>query len=586
MANELERMLVSIEADTQKLRKAMREADSAVEGYENKVNTALSKAESRFDTHGSALLKRAAAIGAAFVGVNNVVAQLGAGANISVMSEQIGITVEKYQQLRNAIVAVGGNSAALDSALKKLATEFAQLKAGTGELDEFLRKHLPTVREQMRAQTDVAGAIDVAIDAISRLGSQHEKALIAAKLFGDGNAELINIFSRGVIGVRAAAAEVEKFGGTLDKEAADRLRDAKITVDTLTTALSNNFVLALAEAIKHVKSLGTSLSDFLGLDTKDTTVVAESIRSVGVASTDATSRVAGFAAAARRMRNEWEATVTPALKLAKAPLPPFITELDFTVADKLAALERKRLEANGEAFAAIKANMDDELEEFRRLLVEKKITNDQFEASRVALNQIAAKSIGDAYAKEREEFTRTAESFGTALTSPIQSAFSQMVRGQKVEWREMLAEMAANVATTFANKSLFEPLAAGLGGATATALGFGGNSTNSASSFLSNILPNLFRAGGGDVRAGTPVMVGERGPERFVPAVPGRVEPMGRSASGNTSSVTNHYTIDARGAEIGVEQRIMAGIAAAERQRVAAPAAVARERRRFPARTG
>jgi hypothetical protein len=47
------------------------------------------------------------------------------------------------------------------------------------------------------------------------------------------------------------------------------------------------------------------------------------------------------------------------------------------------------------------------------------------------------------------------------------------------------------------------------------------------------------RAGGGDVFAGQSYTVGERGPERFVPSVAGRIEPNG---SGGVSVVINNYS--------------------------------------------
>lgn len=65
-------------------------------------------------------------------------------------------------------------------------------------------------------------------------------------------------------------------------------------------------------------------------------------------------------------------------------------------------------------------------------------------------------------------------------------------------------------------------------------------------------------AGGGDVSGGTPYLVGERGPELFVPDVSGSIVPNGKSLGG----VVNNYTIDARGADPGVERRIVRALKA------------------------
>jgi hypothetical protein len=54
-------------------------------------------------------------------------------------------------------------------------------------------------------------------------------------------------------------------------------------------------------------------------------------------------------------------------------------------------------------------------------------------------------------------------------------------------------------------------------------------------------------ASGGPVSAGTPYMVGEQGPELFVPAMSGRIVPNGGGAGGGVTIVNN---IDARGSSI------------------------------------
>ena len=65
----------------------------------------------------------------------------------------------------------------------------------------------------------------------------------------------------------------------------------------------------------------------------------------------------------------------------------------------------------------------------------------------------------------------------------------------------------------------------------------------------------LFRADGGPVTAGQPYIVGERGPEWFVPNRGGTVLPNGTApASGPVIHQT--ISIDARGADAGVEARL------------------------------
>jgi phage-related minor tail protein len=64
---------------------------------------------------------------------------------------------------------------------------------------------------------------------------------------------------------------------------------------------------------------------------------------------------------------------------------------------------------------------------------------------------------------------------------------------------------------------------------------------------------------GGSVGAGDTLLVGERGPELFVPRSAGTVVPNSR-IDGGGSTYAPTYNIDARGSDIGVEQKIRAAL--------------------------
>jgi hypothetical protein len=73
---------------------------------------------------------------------------------------------------------------------------------------------------------------------------------------------------------------------------------------------------------------------------------------------------------------------------------------------------------------------------------------------------------------------------------------------------------------------------------------------------LSGAIGSIFgRAGGGSVAASTPYMVGERGPELFVPHSAGRIEP---AAGGAATPLSVSINIDARGAAPDTAQRLQA----------------------------
>jgi hypothetical protein len=80
-------------------------------------------------------------------------------------------------------------------------------------------------------------------------------------------------------------------------------------------------------------------------------------------------------------------------------------------------------------------------------------------------------------------------------------------------------------------------------------------------------IAGLFRANGGPVAAGQPVTVGEMGRELFVPNADGKVIPITAGAMGGAQSVDNSrsYSIDARGAQVGVADQITAALGTYDR---------------------
>lgn len=95
---------------------------------------------------------------------------------------------------------------------------------------------------------------------------------------------------------------------------------------------------------------------------------------------------------------------------------------------------------------------------------------------------------------------------------------------------------------------------------------------------------NAGRAAGGPVSRNMAYTVGERGPEVFVPNTAGRIVPNNEVGGGGGPRQQNVYHIDARGADIGVEEAINRALDRAERNRRDPADLISSQRRRFPTR--
>jgi hypothetical protein len=154
-----------------------------------------------------------------------------------------------------------------------------------------------------------------------------------------------------------------------------------------------------------------------------------------------------------------------------------------------------------------------------------------------------AASVWDAYAEQGARNIQNA--FAEFLFDPFEDGLRGMARGFVDAIRQMLAQYLAFTAIT------------GIGGAL-------GNSSNPFLSSIGGFLSGA-RASGGPVSAGGAFLVGEQGPEIFVPRSSGQIIP-----NGAMGGVSVSYSIDARGADADRIMAIMPGLMKQSEQRTIA----------------
>lgn len=137
----------------------------------------------------------------------------------------------------------------------------------------------------------------------------------------------------------------------------------------------------------------------------------------------------------------------------------------------------------------------------------------------------------------------TVRELGFTFSSAFEDA---IIKGEKLS--KVMQSLLADIAKVIARKTITEPLATGVSGLVTS------SGANTWLDFLGSAIGGLFRAEGGPVAAGQPYVVGERGPEWFVPHQGGTVIPNGSAPGGTT--IQTSITIDARGADAGVEARL------------------------------
>ena len=217
-----------------------------------------------------------------------------------------------------------------------------------------------------------------------------------------------------------------------------------------------------------------------------------------------------------------------------------------------------------------------ELEEMQQRLPEsQRLSDEQMQRARDRLSEDL-----DRIGQTTERSDDTARQLGLTFSSAFEDA---IVKGK--DFRDVLKGIAEDIARIITRRAVTEPLANAVGGIDfgklfGTIIGGpvdGGAKTNFVASALGNVFsggnvvpfarggvvggPTLFPMAGG----GTGLM-GEAGPEAIMPLGRDSAGRLGVRAQGGGTVINQSFTIDARGAEAGVDQKIRAGIAIAVEQ--------------------
>lgn len=131
------------------------------------------------------------------------------------------------------------------------------------------------------------------------------------------------------------------------------------------------------------------------------------------------------------------------------------------------------------------------------------------------------KAMADAFRNASTEFERGQQVFQSVMGN-MESAIDNFVRTGKFAFKDFAASVIRDLIAIQMKAQAIALINMGL-----KAIGF-------------NVqLPG--RAAGGPVSAGSPYIVGERGPELFMPSGSGTIIPNNRLAAGGTTNVTNNY---------------------------------------------
>jgi hypothetical protein len=534
-----------------------------------------------------------AAVGAGGIGllINN---SLKATDALAKTAGKIGTTTEALSALQYAGQLTGVEVNTMNMALQRFTRRASEAAVGTGEAKGALRELNVDARSLVRLPLDER--MLVLADAFSEVESESDRLRLAFKLFDSEGAALVNTLGQGRQGLADMLGESRRLGVVMSSNAAEGVEDAN---DAL-TRLQSLFGGIVKQVTAALAPVITTLADIL----TDKVASAFDPENNGIqefARALAIDVVNGIVAAVEGFEALTNGLINTANELirTKDALTAFFggeqsAEQLQNAIDKIdSRLEnlKKRAEQPinqgplGQALKVDIANLElqrAKLEELKQA-AEKSgriqiIDNVSFqETINLLLNAIpaingitdATKKLGDETEEKlptafetfmanlkrtRElagELTPQLEKLGDQAITGLGQAFTDAITGAK-NFSDAIKSMAKSVIDSLIRMLVQKYIVDKAFGALTTAFGGGGTTSSTGGGGGGSALPAF--ANGGVATGGRPAIVGERGPELFIPSTTGRVVPNDQLGGGVVVNQTINVTT-------GVQQTVRAEIA-------------------------
>ena len=491
------------------------------------------------------------------------------GASIEDASKSTGFAIEKLQELRFAGQdAAGLGSSQVDSALQTFSSRIGQAAAGTGELKKELERYnIELLDSHGNTRTSESLLRDYA-DAIKGAANPQEQLRLTLQGFGKGAGAFVSVLKQGSAGLDEFGVHARDVGDVLDDKTVKSLAATNTAVEQLGSTLKKFIASKFGEALQESGLAPQTDADRLNLEGIGIQLNREKVKRTydeifekrrqleslrksgsnggffGPSQQELTIEIAKLKVKANEYVAEIENAQGRIRAIAQRNAPrgasgplPFNDELEKaaakdreelqkfkeTIREKVA--EEERATAATIELAGLELDAQRRLREALAISEEAYLSTAQAIAAENAVRQagldlkssegqelyglVAAKEAEvDAIKKlqkDSKESLTDIEKVGKRVSSTLSSEFADFAVGAELDFRRL----AQSIASMFIESQLSQ-IFSGLGKSI-----FGGASLFG------------FAAGG---RPTKPSIVGENGPEMFVPDVAGQIVPL-KSAS-------------------------------------------------------
>jgi hypothetical protein len=567
MAGSLGSLVIELAANTARLQSDMGKAVNIVEAGARKIQGAF----------------QLVAGGAVTAALGEMVSRaIEAGDNLNKAAIKAGVSGKAISELAYAAKQSDIDLTSLSTALKKMQVALSQAGSGAKEPVQALGALGLKIADLKALSPDKQ--FETLADRISRLTDPADRARAATELFGKAGADLLPLFEQGALGIQHAREEADRLGLSFGDEQLKKLSDADDAVKRLTASwdgFKQKIVEVAAGPLANVlDSLAGDYGRFvIQRTTQDLEAYVNRLQASQLTGGNTEGEQRSLALAVKELERRKKALNTTAASVfapgasavgntspGYGPDVPDTKQKVDEITEVVVTASRVRKDIWADYYKSLddmtKTDVEKQISHLNEIeaAVQELVTGGKITPEEAAKRmagaidaalpeiEVTAKRLGDSLTSQFDrmtEFARQAArdmqaALADFLFDPFDKGLKGMLSGFIVIIRKILAEAASS--------KIFEALG-----------GIGKKGSNPLLKGIGDFFGG-FLAEGGPLQPGKWHIAGEFGPE---PVWGGGAGAFAMGYGGGGGGVTNHFSIDARGADAGVDQRIRAAIAQA-----------------------
>lgn len=228
-------LVVKIKGDTRNLRRDMRQTERTVKSSGRRMGRSMTGFNSRLKAIGATMtsLKGLAIIGVATGFAYMAKRAIDSADAIAKTADKIGLTTDMLQELRHVADLAGVSQQSLDSSMERFVKRIGEAVRGTGEAKKVYEEWGISILDASGKIRDQEAILNDVADAMKKTETQTERVAAAAALFGRDGVAMVNMLAKGSEELKKARQAARDYGIVIDEEL---LRKSEKAKDALTIA--------------------------------------------------------------------------------------------------------------------------------------------------------------------------------------------------------------------------------------------------------------------------------------------------------------------------------------------------------------